>query len=66
MKNKRYYDYPAGDRRPVFHEEYLLFAKDREIRKCGSLDRIPVLKNERARLRSAFVHKLARYYGLEK
>ena len=66
MKDRNYYDYPAGGARPVFHEEYLLFSKDREIRRCGSTDRIPVLKNERARLRTAFIHKLAKYYGLEK
>lgn len=66
MKNKNYYDYPANGCRPVFHEEHLLFAKDREIRRCRSTDRLPVLKNEHARLRNAFVHKLARYYGLEK
>ena len=66
MKNKSYYDYPAGGHRPVFQEEHLLFAKDREIRKCKSTDRIPVLKNEHARLRTAFIHKLAKYYGMEK
>ena len=66
MQNKSYYDYPAGGCRPVFQEEHLLFAKDREIRRCGSTDRIPVLKNEHARLRTAFVHKLAKYYGLVK
>ena len=47
-------------------EEYLLFKKDREIRRCGNSDRLPVLKNEHARLRTAFIRKLARYYGLEK
>lgn len=66
MKGKSYYNYPAGGRRPVFQEEHLLFAKDREIRRCGNSDRLPVLKNEHTRLRTAFVRKLARYYGLEK
>ena len=66
MQNKSYYDYPAGGARPVFQEEYLLFSKDREIRRCGNSDRLPALKNELARLRSAFVYKLAKYYGMEK
>jgi hypothetical protein len=66
MQDRNYYDYPAGGARPVFQEEYLLFSKDREIRRCGNSDRLPALKNEHARLRSAFVYKLAKYYGLVK
>ena len=66
MKDRNYYDYPAGGARPVFREEHLLFAKDREIRRCGNPGRLPMLKSEHARLRAAFVRKLARYYGLEK
>ncbi len=66
MKGKNYYDYPAGGTRPVFREEHLLFAKDREIRRCGNSDRLPMLKSEHARLRTAFIRKLARYYGLER